>query len=183
MNKIMNKIIIVVDMQNDFVTGSLGFNGAVAVKQKLAEYLESVKDMPFHILATRDTHNDDYLETLEGQNLRIKHCIRGTAGHDIVDELKPFIKDENVFDKETFMAVRSLLPQKIRTIIMEEPIDEIIITGLVTSICVLNNVLLLRGLYPNIQITVPMSMTDDPSPQAKRAAKTIMEYNNITIIE
>ena len=93
----MNKILIVVDMQNDFVSGSLGTAEARDIVTKLRAKLDSFDG---DVIFTRDTHNEDYLGTNEGKHLPVEHCIKGSWGWEIIDELKPYVK--KVIDKPTF---------------------------------------------------------------------------------
>ena len=117
-----NKLYIVIDVQNDFVSGSLGSEKAQEVTPKIAKFLESVKDDPetVGIWATRDTHCDEntkdpffginvsefevYENTLEGQKLPVRHCIKDTDGWEIVPSVAKFVKSDKIFDKPTFMS-------------------------------------------------------------------------------
>ena len=96
----MEKILIIVDMQKDFVDGSLGTKEAQAIVPAVKEKIENFNG---DIIFTKDTHGEDYMNTQEGQNLPIPHCIKGTPGHEIINELQPYVKKAlAVFEKETF---------------------------------------------------------------------------------
>ena len=139
------KYLIVVDMQNDFITGSLG--------SKLAEMIvpnvvEKVKNYEGTVIFTRDTHFSDYMKTQEGKNLPVQHCIKDTTGWEICNELKPYAN--KVIDKITFGSVD--LPNMIKN--YGEPIEEIELCGLCTDICVISNAMILKATFPEVKIVV-----------------------------
>ena len=139
------KYLIVVDMQVDFISGSLGSAHAAAI---VPNVVNKVKGFDGQVIFTRDTHGADYLNTQEGRKLPVVHCVKDTAGWQICDELKPYVK--HVVDKITFGSVD--LPEYIRS--FGEEIDEIELCGLCTDICVISNAMLLKAAFPEIQITV-----------------------------
>ena len=145
----MRRILIVIDMQNDFIDGSLGTKEAVgiveAVKKKILGY--DKKD----IFATMDTHKENYLDTQEGKNLPVSHCIEHTSGWELNKEIAPLIDPENIFKKPSFGSVD--LAEKIKEIAKKEDI-EIELVGLCTDICVVSNALLLKALLPETKIIV-----------------------------
>lgn len=173
----MEKILIVVDMQNDFITGSLGTNEAKSI-------LENVKAKIRHydrknIYATRDTHDENYLHTQEGQNLPIKHCIRGTDGWQIESEIAKMIDTENIVDKLTFGSkdlVKILLDRYAGKDI------EIEIVGLCTDICVVSNALILKAFMPEVSISVDKSCCAGVTPKAHENAIATMKSCQIRII-
>ena len=139
------KYLIVVDMQNDFITGSLG--------SKLAEMIvpnvvEKVKNYEGTVIFTRDTHFSDYMKTQEGKNLPVQHCIKDTTGWEICNELKPY--SNKVIDKITFGSVD--LPNVIKE--YGEEIEEIELCGLCTDICVISNAMILKATFPEVKIVV-----------------------------
>lgn len=173
------KVLIVVDMQNDFVTGSLGTEEAKniveAVKNRILNYNKE------YVYATRDTHFDDYLKTEEGINLPIKHCIQGTKGHDIVDLLKPLIDENKIYDKYTFASID--LSNKIKEIYDENDGEiEVEICGLCTDICVISNALLLKAKMPDIKIYLDKNLTAGVTTELKDAAIKIMKSCQINIL-
>ena len=139
------KCLIVVDMQNDFITGSLGSELATAILPYVAE---KVKAFDGRVIFTRDTHEEDYLRTQEGQKLPVKHCIRNTAGWQICDELLPYA--ETVIDKITFGSVE--LPALLES--FDGEVEEIELCGLCTDICVISNAMILKAAFPEAKITV-----------------------------
>lgn len=172
------KILIVIDMQNDFVYGSLGTKEAIeiieAVKYKILSYDKQ------DVYATRDTHLDDYLDTQEGKNLPVKHCILNTTGHDIIDELKNIIDENHIYNKPTFGSVE--LVQKIKEIYDENNgYITIEICGLCTDICVISNALMLKAYMPDITISLDEKCTAGVTPDLKKSAIDIMKSCQINI--
>lgn len=139
------KYLIVVDMQVDFITGSLGSNLATAI---VPNVVEKVKNFDGKVIFTRDTHYDDYLQTQEGRKLPVVHCVKDTPGWQICEELRPFVT--TVVDKDTFGSVD--LPQMIGD--DGQPIDEIELCGLCTDICVISNAMILKATFPEVRICV-----------------------------
>lgn len=164
------KTLIVIDMQNDFIDGSLGTKEAMAivknVKNKIAEY-KANKD---EIIFTRDTHGKNYLETPEGKKLPVEHCIKGTEGWQIKDEL--MVDDAVVIDKPSFGY----------TGWSEMDFEEIEIVGLCTDICVVSNALILKSLFPNIKISVDSTCCAGVTPKTHNAALETMKMCQIEVI-
>ena len=142
------KYLIVVDMQNDFTTGSLGSPHAAAI---IPNVVEKVKSFEGRVIFTRDTHGEDYMQTQEGRNLPVIHCIKDTPGWQICDELLPFV--ETVVDKPTFgsTALAHLLASS------AESMEEIELCGLCTDICVISNAMILKAAFPEVKMTVDAS--------------------------
>ena len=141
----MAKILIVVDMQNDFIDGALGTKEAAAIVPYVKEVIEHFEGK---VLFTRDTHFDNYMETQEGKNLPVLHCIQGTEGWQIHPELEKLRKTETI-DKITFGSkdLADVLKQ-------EENIEEITFVGVCTDICVISNVMVVKAFYPEIPLVV-----------------------------
>ncbi len=139
------KFLIVVDMQVDFITGSLGSKMAEAI---LPDVIEKVKNFDGKIIFTRDTHTDDYLQSQEGKKLPVEHCIKDSDGWQICDELKPYTTD--FVDKITFGSVD--LPQILKS--YGEKIEEIELCGLCTDICVISNAMILKASFPEAVISI-----------------------------
>ena len=179
------KILLVVDMQNDFITGSLGTEQAQAIVPKVAEKIARSCDEL--ILFTKDTHGADYLETQEGRNLPVAHCAGGSEGWMIHDgvlsawrENKNTIidpkLDENVLQKNTF-ASKSLI-EYLETI---EGLEEIEIIGLCTDICVISNALLIKAFEPEVKITVDATCCAGVTPESHEIALKAMKMCQINI--
>ena len=140
-------ILVVVDMQNDFIDGSLGTAEAQQIVDNVAD---KVKNFNGKIIFTRDTHEDNYMDTQEGKKLPVSHCIIGTDGWQIHEKLKPYAKE--VIDKPTFGSVN--LAQTLSVIHQGTPIQKITLIGLCTDICVISNALLLKAFLPEVPIAV-----------------------------
>ena len=141
----MGKILIVVDMQNDFIDGSLGSKEAVAI----VPYVKSkIMNFDGKVFFTRDTHFDDYLSTQEGVNLPVKHCIKGSDGWNIHPELEVLRKSEAI-DKITFGS-----KDLVEVLKKEDSIESIEFVGLCTDICVISNVMVIKAFFPEIPLIV-----------------------------
>ena len=153
----MNRYLFVIDYQNDFVDGALGFPGAEKLDEKIAAKVRSYGEG--HVLFTRDTHFENYLETREGKNLPVVHCIKGTRGWELYGETAKAIEeigapgiDKLVFGMDvTDPATAAVLP---------EAADEIELVGLVSNICVVSNAVVLQSKYPEATIIVDAQCTD-----------------------
>lgn len=142
------KYLIVVDMQVDFIGGSLGSDLAVAI---VPNVVEKVRNFDGTVIFTRDTHFADYMDTQEGKKLPVPHCIKDSDGWQICDELRPYA--EIVVDKPTFGSIE--LPRLLES--FGEPIEKIELCGLCTDICVISNAMLLKAAFPEVPIAVDAS--------------------------
>lgn len=173
----MRKILIVIDMQNDFVDGSLGTKEAMAIIPNVVEKIKSYqKD---DIFATRDTHEHDYLSTPEGKHLPVEHCIYGTDGWQLVPEVKILLAGVEIIDKPTFGS--TTLVEILKMVREAEPI-EIEMIGLCTDICVISNALLLKAALPDVEITVDASCCAGVTPKLHEEALDVMESCQINIV-
>lgn len=141
-------VLIVVDMQNDFVTGTLGSSLAQEIVLPLKEYLNSLKEDTY-VIFTRDTHDESYLESNEGFHLPIPHCLFNTWGWQIIDELKDF-KYNRIINKPNFGIGSGTW----RNILKDIDVKSITLVGLCTDICVISNALSLKIAYPEIPVRV-----------------------------
>lgn len=173
----MRKILVVVDMQNDFIDGALGTAEAVAivenVKAKIREY------DPADVFVTMDTHAPDYLETQEGRNLPVEHCIKGTKGWQIRSDIASLLPDWHIYEKPTFGSVA--LANDIAEIAAAEEI-EIEVLGLCTDICVVSNALMLKAYMPEVQISVDPSCCAGVTPESHEAALKTMQMCQIRMM-
>lgn len=172
----MRKILIVIDMQNDFIDGSLGTPEAVGIVGHVVDKIRAYdrKD----VYATMDTHETNYLTTQEGRNLPVEHCIRGTKGWEIRDEIKALIDEENIFEKPTFGSVQ--LAETMRDMAEIEEI-EIELVGLCTDICVASNALLLKAMMPEVRISVDAACCAGVTPDHHAAALDTMQSCQINV--
>lgn len=172
----MQEILVVVDMQNDFVTGPLGTPEARTILPKVAE---KVKNFPGRVLFTRDTHEENYLESREGRALPVPHCIRGTRGWEICPELETLRKEEPV-DKPTFGSTG--LGEVLRAADQYgEKIGKITLAGVCTDICVISNALLLRAFLPEAEIAVDAACCAGVTPESHQTALRAMKACQIAI--
>lgn len=169
--------LIVVDMQNDFIDGALGTAEAVAIVPKVEK---RIREFEGRVLFTRDTHEKKYLFTQEGRNLPVPHCIRGTHGWEIREELEA-LREEPAFDKVTFGSEE--LAVYLQQEYDEEDIDSITLIGLCTDICVISNALLLKAFLPEVEISVDASCCAGVTPESHRNALEAMKCCQIRIIE
>ena len=168
------KYLIVVDMQNDFTTGSLGSEHAAAI---IPNVVEKVKAYPGKVIFTRDTHGDDYLQTQEGKKLPVVHCMKDSDGWQICDELKPYV--EQVVDKVTFGSVA--LPHILCN--QGEPIEEIELCGLCTDICVISNAMILKAAFPEVKVTVDARCCAGVTMESHKTALNAMKAVQIEVMD
>lgn len=171
--------LVVIDMQNDFISGSLKGRDTEKLLDKVVEKVDEFKG---EIIYTLDTHYDDYLKTKEGENLPIEHCIKGTWGHEIADalkETKSFDRSKK-FEKNTFASIE--LGEYLKSLDEKEGIDSIYFLGLVTDICVVSNALLVKGFLPEKNIYIYKDLTEGLTEEKKSAAISVMESCHIKAI-
>lgn len=156
----MQNILIVVDMQNDFIDGALGTPEAVAIVPKV---VEKIKNFEGTVLYTRDTHFENYMETQEGHNLPVPHCIKGTPGWEIRPEIEALRKTEAI-DKVTFGS--SELPEKLRMLNEIERIGSVTFVGLCTDICVISNVMVTKAFLPEVPVIVDAACCAGVTPES-----------------
>lgn len=165
----MRDVLIVVDMQKDFIDGALGTAEAVAIVPKV---VEKVRDFQGDILFTRDTHFENYMETQEGRNLPVPHCIRDTEGWQICKELQCFAENKPVLDKVTFGAME--LGPMLQAMYEEEEISSITFVGLCTDICVISNVMIAKAFLPEVPIVVDAACCAGVTPDSHNRALASM---------
>ena len=167
------KVLIVVDMQNDFIDGALGSAEALSIVPYVKSLTENFDGKVFF---TRDTHFENYMETQEGKNLPVPHCIKGSYGWQIRDELDALRKTDAI-DKVTFGS--SALIDVLRS---EGDIEEITFVGLCTDICVISNVAVVKAFFPEIPIVVDAMACAGVTPESHRNALSAMKAIQVKII-
>ena len=172
----MQDILIVVDMQNDFIDGSLGTKEAVAIVPKVREKIQQFNGT---VLFTRDTHGPNYLQTQEGRNLPVEHCIKGTDGWQISLELDALRKTEPI-DKVTFGSAE--LGFKLAEMNAEEPIGCITLIGLCTDICVISNAMIVKAFLPEVPVRVDAACCAGVTPESHENALAAMKCCQIDIV-
>ena len=174
----MKPLLIVIDMQNDFVTGSLGSDAAVSLLQPMMEYIRSWDgDIAF----TRDTHDSDYLSTQEGHRLPVPHCIKDSVGWQIVPELftcaeRSSCKIVGIFDKPVFGST------SLAQYVLTSGYDQVTLIGVCTGICVISNALLIKAFCPETTVSVKASLCACVSEESHLHAIETMRTCQIDII-
>lgn len=171
----MRKVLVVVDMQNDFIDGALGTSEAQAMLPRMAAKLTAEQAASTVIVFTMapPPHGADYLQTQEGKKLPVEHCIRGTEGRQIADALQPFVRGAQIVEKPAFGATD--LPALLANY------DEIELVGLRTDICVISNALLLKAFYPEKPISVDASCCAGVTPESHATALAAMRMCQVEI--
>ena len=169
------KYLIVVDMQNDFIDGALGTAEAVAIVPKVKE---KIKTFDGKVLFTRDTHFENYMETQEGKNLPVPHCIKGTDGWQIRAELDALRTTEPI-DKVVFGSseLAKLLVEEDK----KDSIESITFIGLCTDICVISNAFTVKSFLPEVPLIVDASCCAGVTPESHRTALASMKTCQIKV--
>ena len=173
----MRKILIVIDMQNDSIDGALGTAEAVGIVEAVKEKIRSYPAAD--VIATMDTHFDNYMQTQEGKYLPVPHCIRETAGWEIRPEIAALLKDAKIYEKPTFGSTQ--LAADLKAAAEKEEI-ELELIGLCTDICVVSNALLLKAQMPEVKISVDASCCAGVTPKKHEAALETMRSCQIQVI-
>lgn len=169
----MKKLLVVVDMQNDFVSGALKAEGGEDAAVCVHKLIEREQATHTEIVYTKDLHGENYLETQEGKRLPVPHCIRGTHGAEFADGI--YLKGAKVFEKETFASVA--LAEYAR----DNRYDEILLAGICTDICVVSNALLIKAYCPQARIAVCASACAGTTKENHLSALAVMKCCQIDI--
>lgn len=178
----MYKVLVVVDMQNDFTTGCLGND---ACKRAIKAVEDVVRNGTYdHIIATRDTHTEDYMNTLEGKNLPVKHCVQGTDGWQIYPTIanicKEFDSKFKIINKETFGSLA--LGEELQRICIEHPDAVIDFCGVCTGICVISNVAIAKAACPENEVRVLSRACACVTEESHLTALNAMKTFQVTVI-
>ena len=166
------KLLIVVDMQNDFIDGALGTPEALAIVPHVKERIESFDGK---VIFTRDTHLENYMDTQEGKNLPVPHCIKNTDGWQIRAELDA-LRTTDALDKVTFGS-----KDLVKRIGEEKDVESITFLGLCTDICVISNAMLLKAALPEVPISVTAACCAGVTPASHENALAAMKMCQITV--
>lgn len=170
------KVLVVVDMQNDFIDGALGTKEA---EQIVSNVVKKIQGFDGLVLATRDTHGENYLETQEGRNLPVEHCIRGTKGWEIRPEIAECIAEAPI-DKVTFGSAE--LGEYLRNYNEEkETVESVTLVGLCTDICVISNAMIVKANLPEVPVIVDASCCAGVTPESHRQALGAMKMCQIMV--
>lgn len=183
----MSKLLVVVDMQNDFVDGSLGTKEATQIVGKVVSKIKDYHSSGNKVLFTKDTHDKNYMSTQEGRNLPVAHCIKGTRGWELTPEiLKEFeiisenSIDEIVYEKGQFGSID--LARRIDEEWKEDNTLEVELVGLCTDICVLSNAMVIKSLSPELELIVDSNCCAGVSPESHHNALESMKMCQIKIV-
>lgn len=182
----MKRLLIVVDYQNDFVDGALGFSGAEKLDEPIARKIKEYHDAEDLVMFTFDTHHKDYLETQEGRLLPIPHCIEFTEGHRLYGKVAACVGDtDELFYKPTFGSTalfeRLAEAQRIADEVHVQPFASIELVGLVSNMCVLSNAVIARSACPDVPIIVDAACTAAPDPDMNEKALDVLEGLQIAV--
>ena len=169
----MSKLLVVVDMQKDFVDGSLGTAEAVKI---VPQVVEEIENFDGDVVFTLDTHSSIYLETQEGKNLPVPHCIKGPDGWRFDKAIEPLSSGKRIFEKPTFGSV------ELAEFVVSRDYDDITLIGLCTDICVLSNAMLIKAFLPEVKVSVKASCCAGVTPESHENALSAMKMCQINII-
>lgn len=175
----MSKCLAIIDVQNDFVDGSLGTSKAQAMLPSLVEYASAFEG---RIVFTKDTHFSNYLETPEGKALPVKHCIKGTHGWELASALSDLALKRHcrIYEKKVFGSVK--LARDLKSLYEHGKIDEVELCGLCTDICVIANAVLIHTLCPKLPLLVNSKCCAGVTPQKHQSALDVMASLQIKVI-
>lgn len=169
-------VLVVVDMQKDFIDGALGTKEAQAIVPRVVEKIENFDGRVF---ATRDTHTEQYLQTEEGRHLPVVHCVKGTDGWQLHPAIAALLSRQPV-DKPTFGSTE--LAEQLVRCHAGQAIESITLVRLCTDICVISNALLLKAFLPEVPIAVDAACCAGVTPESHENALRAMEMCQISVI-
>ncbi|MCR5747911.1 MAG: cysteine hydrolase [Lachnospiraceae bacterium] len=170
------RVLVVVDMQNDFIDQALGTKEAVGIVDNVAA---KIRNFEGTVIYTMDTHSEDYLNTQEGKNLPVKHCVKGNDGWQLSPAI-PVKDNAKIFEKPTFGSKE--LGEYLEKMAEDVDLEEIEIIGLCTDICVISNALLIKAFLPEVKITVDSKCCAGVTPESHKTALEAMKMCQINII-
>ena len=172
----MKKLLIVVDYQVDFVTGTLGFGNALKIEDGIYNRINYYLQNDYDVVFTLDTHEDSYLSTEEGTYLPVKHCIKNTNGHELYGKVKELVGSNKVFEKVTFPSSELL------TYLLDKDYDYIELCGVVTNICVISNAVIAKAAKPLAHIVVNEKLCASNDLEMEQKSIEVMKNLQIEII-
>lgn len=172
----MKNLLIVVDYQNDFVDGSLGFPKAKDIEQNIVNKIKEYQNNNDEIIFTLDTHYENYMSTKEGENLPVPHCIKGTKGHELFGKVKELANGYLLIEKETFGS------KDLMKFLEGKEYQKIELIGVVTNICVISNAVIVKAMLPNTDIVVDASCSSSNDEVLEGKALDILENLHIRVI-
>ena len=173
----MKRLLVVVDYQNDFVDGALGFKGAELISSNIAELIKEFRNNNDEVVFTFDTHNEDYLSTVEGNNLPVPHCFKGSDGWKLYPEINALLGDAKVFEKPGFGS------KELGHYIENNDFEEIYLCGLVSDICVFSNAIIAKAsASPYTKIKVVRNATSSFDLEMQEKSFDVLKHLHIEII-
>ena len=170
------KALVVVDYQNDFVDGKLGFAGAEKIEDNILKLIQDFRKNNDLVMFTMDTHFDDYMSTVEGNHLPVPHCLKGSEGHRLRKRIEEVSNDSLIFEKHTFPSLE--LANKLQEL---NP-NEIHLCGLVSDICVFANAVMAKAACPNSEIYIHKSASDSYDKEMEKKTYEVASHLHINII-
>lgn len=174
-NNIETKVLVVVDMQNDFIDGALGTKEAQSIVNNVCKKIKDYRSSGGIVVFTRDTHDKYYLLSAEGKKLPVEHCIKNTEGWQITSKIQ-VLEDDIIIDKPTFGSL------ELAEMLNEYNVSSIELVGLCTDICVISNAMILKAMFPEVSITVDSSCCAGVTPESHENALNAMKMCQIDII-
>lgn len=183
----MKRLLLVVDFQNDFVDGALGFPGAEKLEKPIADKIAAYREAGDDVAFTFDTHHRDYLHTQEGKNLPIEHCVEGTSGHELYGQVADLMRpSDTMFCKPAFGSAaffeRCRQSQRAADEVGKLPFESIEIVGLVSNICIISNAILAKTACPEVPVIVDAACIASFDPDLHEKALDVMEGLQIQVI-
>ncbi len=172
----MKKLLIVVDYQNDFVSGALGFPEAVQIEEGICRKIRQYRQQGQDVVYTMDTHGPDYAQTQEGRKLPVVHCVAGAEGWRLYGQTAALLKDCRRFDKPSFGSL------ELADWLKDQDYQQIELCGVVTNICVVSNAVLCKAALPEAEIIVDAACVASPDPKAQQAALETLKSVQIAVL-
>ena len=173
----MKKLLIVIDYQNDFVSGSLGFKEAIDIEENICKLIESFKNSGDDVIFTYDTHPNNYLETQEGRNLPVVHCVKDTEGWNLYGKVNDLSQDCIKIEKPTFPSLQ------LGNYIKDKDYKEVTMCGVVSNICVISNAVIVKAALPEAKIIINKKATASNDPKLHEMSMEIMKNLHMEIKE
>lgn len=172
----MKKLLVVIDYQNDFVDGSLGFERAKEIENNIVNKILKYKDENQDVVFTLDTHYENYMSTKEGKNLPVPHCLKGQKGHELFGKVKDLSKGYLLIEKETFGS------KDLMKYLENNKYDQVELIGVVTNICVISNAVIVKAILPNAEIIVDAACSASNDLEMESKALDILRNLHIKVI-
>ena len=173
----MKRLLIVVDFQNDFVNGSLGFDQAKELEKPIVELIKEYQKNNDEVVYTMDTHPQNYLKTYEGKHLPVTHCVENTEGWQLYGQVKNLLKNARCFIKPTFPSL------ELAEYLKDKEYQDITLVGLVSHICVLSNAIMAKAALPQTPIRIMMNATSSIDLETHKKSIDVMKSMQIEVIE